>query len=456
MAHDVSTQQSEQGHPGLIRAIGPTLLFFFILGDVLGTGIYAVSGDVAGEVGGALWAPFLMAFVIAMLTATSYLELVGKYPRAAGAALYTHRAFKTQFLTFVVAFAVMCSGITSAGAASLAFGGDYLTEFVKWPTLAVGVGLVVVLALVNFVGVAYSVKANLVFTLLELAGLLLIIGIGVVALGQGTGEPARLTEFNPEAGSAFAAITAGAALAFFAMVGFEDSVNMAEETKDPRRNFPRSMLAALTVAGALYLLVAVASSLLVDVATLSGSEGPLLEVVKAGAAGFPLILFSAVALVAITNGALINLMMASRLLYGMSRERIIPAVFGKVHDTRRTPWVAIIFTSALAVALVVYGKQVELLGSTTAFLLLCVFTVVNIACLVLRRDRVEHDHFRAPTVFPVLGAAASLYLATPLSGTKSQVYVTAGLLLAVGVLLWLVNRAVVGRVEADPARLGAG
>src|SRR6266540_7540441 len=112
--------------PELKRAIGPKLLFFFVLGDVLGTGIYALTGSVAGKVGGALWLPFVLAFVVAFLTAFSYLELVGKYPRAAGAALYANRAFGIPFLTFVIAFTVMSSGITSASAAARAFGATYL------------------------------------------------------------------------------------------------------------------------------------------------------------------------------------------------------------------------------------------------------------------------------------------------------------------------------------------
>src|ERR671918_2335938 len=94
-------------HPPLKRAIGPGLLLFFVVGDILGTGIYALTGAVAAEIGGALWVPFLGAFVVAFLTAFSYLELVGKYPGAGGAALYTHRAFGVQFLTFMVTFTVM-------------------------------------------------------------------------------------------------------------------------------------------------------------------------------------------------------------------------------------------------------------------------------------------------------------------------------------------------------------
>src|ERR1044072_2516577 len=126
-AHDMVTENTPaEKSPALNRVMGPKLLYFFVIGDVLGTGIYALTGSVAAKVGGALWLPFVIAFIVAFLTAFSYLELVGKYPQAAGAALYTNRAFRKPFLTFVVAFAVMCSGITSASAAARTFAGTYL------------------------------------------------------------------------------------------------------------------------------------------------------------------------------------------------------------------------------------------------------------------------------------------------------------------------------------------
>jgi amino acid transporter len=155
----------------------------------------------------------------------------------------------------------------------------------------------------------------------------------------------------------------------------------------------------------------------------------------------------------VINSALINMLMASRLLYGMSNERILPRVFGRVHHGRRTPWVAIVFTSVIAIILVL-SADISLLGGTTALLLLGVFTIVNIAVLVLRKDRVEHEHFRAPSWTPWLGIVLCGFLATPLSGRPLQQFAVAGILLAVGAVLWVINYLVVGRVEVDPARLG--
>lgn len=438
-----------ESRPALKRAIGPKLLFFFVIGDVLGTGIYALVGSVAGQIGGALWLPFLVAFGVAFLTAFSYLELVGKYPRAAGAALYTQRAFKIPFLTFLVAFAVMSSGITAAGAAARAFAATYLQPFAPWPVLPVAVGFLLVLGLINFRGVAESVKINMVLTGVEISGLLIVIAIGVYAAGSGQGEPSRLLEFDTEDRNLLLSISAATSLAFFAMVGFEDAVNMAEECRDPARIFPRSLLSGLIAAALIYELVALTASLLIPAETLSAARSDaLLKVVAVGAPAFPLKVFAGIGLLAVINSALINMMMASRLLYGMANERILPPVFGAVHPTRRTPWVSILFTTAIAVGLVVTAGEdgVRKLGGTTALLLLCVFTGVNIACLVLRREKVEHAHFRAPPGTPVLGAIFCGYLALPvLSGRPASDYAISLALLGVGIVLWGVNRWWIGR-----------
>jgi amino acid transporter len=453
------TNVAQNTQPELKRAIGPKLLLFFVIGDILGTGIYALMGSVAGRIGGALWLPFLLAFVVAFLTAFSYLELVGKYPKAAGAALYTHKAFGINFLTFMVTFTVMASGVTSAATAAKAFGDTYLKEFIELPTLAVAGVFILGLALVNFRGVGESVRANLVLTIIELSGLLLIIGVGLYAVVlQGQGDATRLTQIDVGDSTALLAITGATGLAFFAMVGFEDSVNMAEECQDPPRIFPRAMLLGMGIAASIYVIIAVLSSMLVPAADLEeAGSGALLRVLEVGAPRFPLGLFAVIGLFAVVNSALINMLMASRLLYGMANERIIPSVFGTVHQGRRTPWVAIVFTSVIAVVLVA-SADITLLGGTTSLLLLAVFTIVNITVLVLRRRPVEHDHFRAPSWTPWLGIALCGFLVTPLSGKSPTEYLVAGILLAVGVVLWLINHFVLGArgQQVDPERLSKG
>ncbi len=430
--------------PELRRVMGPGLLLLFIVGDILGTGIYALTGSVADEVGGVVWLPFLLAFVVATITVFSYLELVTKYPRAAGAALYTHKAFGIQFLSYMATFTVMASGITSASPAARAFAANFAEAFELDSADGIGItlvalGFILVVALVNTRGVSESVKTNVVLTVVELSGLLIIVFIGMWALGFGNGDFSRVVDIETGDRSVFTAVVAGTALAFFAMVGFEDSVNMAEECKNPTRIFPKVLLGGLFVTALIYVLVSVTAVALVPPDLLGVGETPLLRVVEAGAPAFPLGIFAFITMFAVANTALINMLMASRLLYGISHEGVVPAVLGKVHRTRHTPHVAIAFTTLLAIGLITFVGEIPELGGTTALLLLMVFAIVNVVVLVLRRDRVDHKHFRAPTVLPVLGVVSCVFLAPPLADRPGTQYRIAAVLLGIGALLWLVT-----------------
>jgi len=418
----------------LERAISGRMLLFFVIGDVLGAGIYALVGEVAGRVGGAIWLAFLIALALAVFTAFAYAELVTKYPQAAGAALYVNHAFHRPFATFLVTFAVVCSGLASAATLARAFGGQYLSAFVDLPTSLVAVAFIGVLALINFRGIGESIRFNFALTLIELIGLVLVVAIGAAVLADGGGDPGRALEFKDGAEVPLA-LMSGAGLAFFALIGFEDSVNVAEETRNPRRDYPRALFGGLFVAGGIYLLVTVIASMAVPTGTLAASDGPLLEVTGEGPLAMPDRVFSAIALFALANGALINMIMASRLLYGMAREGVVPAPLGRVHEARRTPWVAIVFVAALACVLAVTGDLSDL-ADTTVLLLLIVFAIVNVCALVLRRDQVDHDHFRAPTAMPVIGCAVSLAVMT----TKdAETFARAAVLIAGGVALWLLT-----------------
>jgi amino acid transporter len=357
-----------------------------------------------------------------------------------------NKAFGIQFLTFIVAFAVMASGITSASTLSRAFAGDYLSEFVDMPLVLAALIFIVLVALLNMRGISESVKTNVVLTAVEVIGLILIVVIGAVAIGQGDADFGRNFEFK-EGEAASLAILGGASLAFYALIGFEDSVNVAEETRDPSRVFPRALFGGIAIAGVIYMLVTLSASAVVPTADLAASDGPLLEVVEQGPLGISTELFSAIALLAVANGALINMIMASRLVYGMSRERVVPGVFGRVLPERRTPWVAIVFTTALAMVLIATGDLSEL-ADTTVQLLLMVFVVVNVSVLVLRRDEPGHDHFRTPVVFPVLGIVVSLVLMADTLTDDAAVFARAGLLLLLGILLWGVNHLFQRRAAA--------
>lgn len=430
---------------GLRRVVSRRLLFFFILGDILGGGIYALVGEVGGEVGGAIWASFLVALVLAALTAASYAELVTKYPRAGGAALYAKKAFKHRFVAFMIAFAVMASGIASASTLARGFGGDYLSEFVEMPVQAAALVFIAVIAVVNLVGILLSVRLNVVLTVVELGGLLLVILIGAVALGDGIGEPSRAVEFK-QGVAPVAAILAGAALSFYALIGFEDSVNISEETRDPRRAYPFALFCGLAAAGLIYMAVTVIASMAVPTEKLAASDGALLEVVQLGPLAISTKVFSAIGLLALTNGALINMIMASRLLYGMAEEDVLPGAFGRL-SRWRTPFVAIVFTTAISAGLILTGDLGDL-ADTTVLLLLGVFITVNASVLILRRDPVLHDHFRTPSALPLLGIAACVLV---MSQVEAVTFLRAGALLLLGLLLWALERAIVRRpLEATP------
>jgi amino acid transporter len=457
-AETAGAEAAAPEQPELKRVMGPWLLLLFIIGDILGTGIYALTGQVANQVGGMVWLPFVVAFAVALMTAFSYLELVTKYPRAAGAALYTHRAFGIHFLTFIVAFAVMCSGITSSATASRAFAANFaqVFDFGRGALTVTGIAFVfmLVVALINFRGVGESVKLNVVLTLVELSGLLIVIMIGFWAIGMGKGDVSRAFTFESAPGSSFIwPVIAATTLAFFAMVGFEDSVNMAEETQEPTRIFPKILLAGLLITGTIYVLVSISAITLVPPKELGQGETPLLKVVQSGAPNFPIAIFGFITMFAVANSALINMLMASRLVYGMSREHVLPPLFGKVHPTRHTPYVSIAFTTLLAILLITFVGEIPALGGTTALLLLCVFTVVNVAVLVLRKDKVAHAHFRTPTIVALLGAASCAFLAGPWTGRDPAQYRIAGILIVIGIVLWAITVAInraTGVKPADP------
>jgi basic amino acid/polyamine antiporter, APA family len=449
MTSQVNVEGTVEKQPELRRVLGPKLLLLFIVGDILGTGVYALTGDVAGEVGGAAWAPFLVAFAVATITAFSYLELVTKYPQAAGAALYTHKAFGLHFLTFLVAFAVMSSGITSASTASKFFADNLVLVFgLDWGTtavMAIALVFMALLALINLRGVSESVKFNVFLTLVELTGLLIVILIGFWAMSQGNVDFSRVVVFETsEDRSAFIAVTAATSLAFFAMVGFEDSVNMAEETKDPN-DFPKVMLTGLGITAFIYVLVSVAAVAVVPVGQLAGSDTPLLEVVQVGAPALPMDqLYPLISMFAVANTALINMLMASRLIYGMAKQDVLPRSLSNVLPGRRTPWTSIIFVTLVAFGLIIgvtfmTEETVTALGGTTALLLLCVFTIVNIAALVLRNSHVDHDHFVTPMILPILGALSCAFLVGPWTDRDTVQYTIGGAMLALGIVLWLLT-----------------
>jgi amino acid transporter len=453
---DTAPTDPSGGETELKRAITPKLLLLFIVGDILGTGVYSLTGKVAGQVGGAGWVPIIIAFAIALLSALSYLEMVTKYPQTAGAALYVHKAFGIHFLTFMVTFAVLSSGITSAATSSVFLAENFLKAFhldesmgadaSKLTATVIAVVFICLVACINMYGVSESVKANVVLTLIELTGLALVILVGFFAIFQGNADFSRVILFEtPGDKSLFMAVIGATALAFFSMVGFEDSVNMAEEVVDPVKNFPKMLIGGLSITGVVYILVSVTAVAVVPIGELESASTPLLSVVHHGAPNLPIDdIFPFISIFAVANTVLINMMMASRLLYGMSKQGVLPGFMKYVLKKRQSPWSAIVFSTALGVALIlavrfVLGEEtIGALGGTTALLLLCVFGLVNISVLVLRKDIVDADHFVTPTVLPVIGAITSFALVGPWA-QETKNYVIASGLLGIGLALYIVT-----------------
>lgn len=414
----------------LRRAITFPMLFLFILGDVLGAGVYALAGTIAGEVGGAIWVPLLIALFFAMLTAGSYAELVTKYPHAGAASVFAEKAFKSPLISFLVGFCMLAAAVTSAAGLSLAFAGDYLNAFVDVSPQIAALVFLLAIGLLNARGIKESLGANLVMTVIELSGLLLVIVAAVWYFRTGEADLGRTLTFKPGV-SPVLAVLGAALLAFYSFVGFETSANLAEEIKDVRKVYPRALFAALLTAGVVYMAVGVAASSVLPTEKLVATSAPLLEVVRASTLAIPPALFSFIALIAVANGALLTMIMASRLTYGMANLGLLPGVLGAVLPERKTPWAAIVATTVVAIALTLTGTLATL-AETVVLLLLFVFLSTNVAVLVLRRDRVEEDHFRVPTFVPVLAIVSCLVL---LSQQGWETWLRAGALIIVGMLL---------------------
>lgn len=432
------------GAPTLVRTIGLWALVVYGVGDMLGSGIYALIGKAAGTMGNAIWLAFLASMVAALLTGLSYASLGSRYPRAAGVAYVTHRAFHWSFLTYLVGLAVMTSGLTSMATQSRAFSGylqGLLGRAEPDPTLSIAVILAFVAALtfINFWGMRESIWLNIVCTFVEVAGLLFIVAVGMRYWG---GVDYLETPRAPGGADALGMLSPtlvlqGAVLTFYSFVGFEDMINVTEEVKDPRRNFPIAVMLAIAITTIIYIAVSVTAISVVPFAALAASGQPLVEVVRQAAPWLPTAVFSLIALFAITNTALVNYIMGSRLVYGMARQGFVPRALGAVHPTRRTPHVAILVLMVIVLALALSG-DISQLASATSVLLLSVFVIVNASLIILKRRPDEpRGAFEIPTFVPAGGILVCLAM---LAHAKPEALLTAGILLLGIAVLYLIVR----------------
>lgn len=426
--------------PELKRTLGLFALVAYGVGDTLGAGIYALVGKIAGMAGPAGWMAFLIALVAAAFTALSYAEMGARYPFASGEAHYTYEAFRFKLLSLAVGFLVFMSGITSICAVAHAFAG-YLAPF--FPFLPLPVIVVVFFLVIGYItlsGIENSSIMNMICTAIEVSGLLIVIAAGFAYFGK---ADIHYFSFHPELTTAAAkaqALLGGAVFAFYAFIGFEDMVKASEEVVDPQKNLPRGILLTLCITGVIYLLVALSAVTVMTPSELTHSTAPLMDVVKRGLPIIPIWIFTGIALFAVANTALVNFMMASRILYGMAHDSLVPHWFGKVHPKFHTPHIATAFVFVIVMTLTLTGSLTRL-AQSTAVLLLCAFFTVNGALLVLKIRKVPAGAgaFKAPFWAPVLGLFCCFgllfYAAVP-------ALLTALTLLGISFALYLLNRFV--------------
>lgn len=380
----------------LKRRIGLGLLTAYGVGVMVGAGIYVLVGAVVAEAG--IWAPmaFIVAGVIAAPTALSYAEFSTRLPEAAGEAIFVAKGLNLPWLGTAVGLAIVAAGAISA-AAVLRGGVGYLGAATGLPftpsVVVLGLGLMAV----AIAGVLESLALAALFTVVEVAGLAMVVFAGFTAV------PAP--DWQAGGDLVWSGVMAGAVLAFFAFIGFEDIVNMAEEVREPERILPRAILLSLVITSALYALVSIAAVRAVPLATLGGSEQPLALVWQAGRGGSAAFL-SLIAVAAALNGVLAQMVMASRVLFGLGRRSTALAGFHHAHPRFGTPLRATLLIGAAVIAGALLLPVADLAG-LTSIMLLSVFVLVNTALIAMKRTSPEAA-FRVPMAVPVFGLLAAL------------------------------------------------
>ncbi|MDF2440810.1 MAG: basic amino acid/polyamine antiporter, family [Abditibacteriota bacterium] len=457
MASPVEAVPATPAHshtPQLARTMGLGALTIYGVGDMLGAGVYGVIGKWAGVMGNALWAAFAAAMVGALLTGLSYASLGSRYPRAAGASFITQRAFGFPFLSFMVGLAVAASGLTSFATQSHAFSGYFLgffglkqpgTEsvlpaatFALWA--AVIIGFILVLAFINFWGMKEATWVNILCTMIEISGLAIVLIVGARYWGSVNYLEVPRAPNGSEGALGLSLIVQGAALTFYSFIGFEDMINVSEEVKDPKRNFPRAVMAALSIATLIYIAIAITVISVVPYTKLATSSKPLVDVVTTAAPGFPIAIFSFIALFAIANTGLLNYIMSSRLLYGMARMGFVPRKFGEVHPVRQTPHIAIGVLMFVVLCLAFAG-DVSKLSVATTILLLSVFILINASLLKLKmRPEEPKGSFEVPSLVPFLGmlVCGAMLLSNLIDEKRREAFpIALGLLAGIAVLYFI-------------------
>ncbi len=430
---DTPERKTDDNQPTLLRHMGFWAIVAYGVGDILGAGIYALIGKIAGIAGHYCWIAFGVAFITASFTALSYAELGSRFPRSGGEATFCLEGFKRPWISFLVGWLVLFSGIVSMATISRAFAG-YLSPMIPGvPVPVIIIAFLLLLTAINFAGIRHSSSANILCTLIEVSGLLIVVAIGINTLINHGGLV--LIPSSSEKISPTLMLQAGA-LAFFAFIGFEDMVNVSEEVKNPEKSIPAAIITALGLASLLYVAVAVISVNVVDPEQLAASSAPLLEVVKVGAPSFPLFIFTIIALFAVSNTSLLNFITGSRLIYGMADQGLLPRQLARIHPKTHTPYVAILLVLAITMILALSGTLTFLAG-TTSTLLLLVFIAVNCSLLLIKKQGNKGGKFFVPAIVPLLGVFSCAGL---ISFVPAHSFITASGVAGVGIVLWLISQ----------------
>ena len=421
----------------LHRSLGLGSLTFYGIGLILGAGVYSILGEAAGVAGEALWMSFLLGSLAALLTGLSYAELATMFPQAGAEYVYVRAAWPgASWLPGTLGWVLVVAGFATTATVALAFAG-YASLFIAFPPWMIAGTLVTVAVAVNVVGVREASWANIVFTLIEAAGL-----VALIVVGARDPDFGRVFLAAPHVG-----ILGAAALIFFAYLGFEDIANLAEEAKRPARDIPRAILIAVAVSTGLYVLVAAASVALLEPARLATSASPLADAMQVGAPRLVGAL-GGVALFATANTALITITAASRLLFSMARGGDAPSPLARTLARRKTPAAAIVVAGLGALMFLPLGT-IGLVGSVASLLALVAFASVNAVLVRLRFTRPEEERpFRVPLQLgrvPVL-AAIGLFVVVVL---MMQFEVRAYGIVAVALALAFVVQAVPWTRAAD-------
>lgn len=388
----------------LRRRLGLALLVLYGTGITVGAGIYVLIGAVAGHAG--IYAPwsFVLAAVVMALTVASYAELSTRYPVSAGEAAYVRAAFQSRVLSTAIGLLTVVTGVVSSAAVTLGSAG-YIRQFVDFPPGLIVVAVVLVLGAVGAWGILESVVLAGLFTLIEVGGLVIIIVAGFRA---GLPVTATITHLPPLDATVLSGIGFGSLLAFFAFIGFEDLANVVEEAKIPQRDIPRAMILTLSISTLLYVLVAAVAVSSGPIERLASAPAPL-SLVFREVAGVSPATISAIAIVATLNTILAQMTMAARVVYGLARERELPAIFARVHRGTGTPLVATVCIAALVVPLGLFVPLTPL-AEGTSLATLALFALVNLSLLRLRYRGVpsSNPHVTVPIWMPATGFATCI------------------------------------------------